>query len=139
MPWGTAKLCASASVVQQLPLQAAADDAAVIPAELVADRLLQALEIVEAHLLGERVVERGGDRLVDLLDLDREHGVLAGELGVAVVRGEGHVDRPLLAGLGADQLVLEAGNELARAELEPEVLGRCRPGTPCRRACRRNR
>ena len=39
-----------------------------------------------------------------------------------IVGGKGHVDRALVAGLGADQLILEARDQPARAELDRHVL-----------------
>ena len=39
-----------------------------------------------------------------------------------IVGRERHFHIALLAGLGADQLILEAGNELARAQREIEIL-----------------
>ena len=49
-------------------------------------------------------------------DGDVEGGFLAGQMRRAVVVGEGDGDLLLVAGLGADQLVLEAGDEFLRAE-----------------------
>src|SRR5690606_24856861 len=111
-------------LIEQLALQPRAGHAAVVTRELVADRLLEALEIVEPHLLGEGIVDRSRYRLVDLLDLDREGRGLSGQILAAVGLREGDVDRPLLAGLGADKLVLEARDELSGAQLQAIVLGR---------------
>ncbi len=57
------------------------------------------------------------------LDRDGELRRLAGELGAAVIGREGHVDGALLAGLDADELVLEARNEAAGAELQAIIGG----------------
>ena len=48
--------------------------------------------------------------------------LFAGEFGFRIVRRESHIDIARLAHFGADELVLEAGNELPRAEHEVEVL-----------------
>ena len=56
--------------------------------------------------------------LLDLLDLDLEARLLAGQLLVAVVLGEGDLDRALLARGGSGELLLEALDQPARAELE---------------------
>ena len=72
---------------------------------------------------GEVVVELGQDLFADLFDLDREDRVFAGELLGLVVVGEGHLDLALLAGLGAGQLLLEALDQAAAAELEQVVAG----------------
>ena len=98
----------------------------------LADRLAEALLDVGAQLLegvelggfgGEVVVELGQDLFAHLLDLDREDRVFAGELLGLVVVGEGHLDLALVAGLGADQLLLEALDQAAAAELEQVVGG----------------
>ena len=102
--------------------------------ELALDRLLLALaqargdvlaqlgEAVEAGGLGgELVVELGQSLGLDLLDGHLELGAAAGELGGAVVIGEGDRDRALLAGAGAGQLLLEARDQPARSELEQLV------------------
>ncbi len=75
-----------------------------------------------ADVLGELVVKLGQLRLAHGVNLHLEGGVLAGELG-GVLLGEGHVDFSVLAGLHADELILEAGDEHAGADLEGVVLG----------------
>src|SRR5690606_38108181 len=82
--------------------------------------LLQALELAE--VLRELVVERR-----DLAAPDRAHAhaelrLLAGEHGAPVIVREAHADRALLAGAGADELLLEAGDQLRRAELDGVLL-----------------
>ena len=57
------------------------------------------------------------------LDGHREGRLLAGEVLGAVALGEGDLDLRLVAGLHADELLLEAGDEAARAEHQREVLG----------------
>src|SRR6185503_1844018 len=70
---------------------------------------------------GEVVVELGELLALDLLDRDLELGVAALELVSAVVVGERDLDGALVAGLGAGQLLLEAGHEPAGAELDELV------------------
>src|ERR687894_642342 len=100
-------------------------------AELVLDRLLVALDQPPAQVvaqLGERVeparLERqvvvglGQALLLDLAHGDREDRLAAGEaLGVVAVR-EGHSHLALLARACTGEPLLEAFDELARAELE---------------------
>ena len=89
---------------------------------LLLDVGLQLLQRVElGHVLGELVVDGGQLLDLDLVDLDVEHHGLAGQLG-GVVLGEGDVDVLLLAGLHADELILEAGNEAAGADLQIKSL-----------------
>src|SRR3954454_7920569 len=78
----------------------------------------QLVERVEAGLGGEVVVEGRQLLGLDLLDRDGELGLPAGQLGRAVVIGEGDRDGALVAGRRARELVLEAGHEAARAELD---------------------
>ena len=57
------------------------------------------------------------------LTVDGELGGLAGEVLGLVVVGEGDLDRALLAGAGALELLLEAGDQAAGAELEQVAAG----------------
>ena len=59
--------------------------------------------------------------VLDVLDLDGELRLLAGDVLGAVVLGERRRDRALLALDGADQTLFEAGDEVARAELDELV------------------
>ena len=86
--------------------------------EPLADVVAQLVERVEAGLGGELVVELGQLLGLDLLDRDGELGLLAGQLLGAVVVGERDLDRALLAGDRARELLLEARDEPARAELD---------------------
>src|SRR3954470_21832309 len=86
--------------------------------EALADVRAQLVERVEAGLGGEVVVEGRQLLGLDLLDRDGELGLPARQLGGAVVIGEGDRDRALLAGRRALELVLEAGHEAVRAELD---------------------
>ena len=84
------------------------------PRARLRDVLAQLVERVEAGGVGgEVVVELGQLLALDLLDRDLELARPAGEVLGAVVVGEGDRDRALVAGLGAAQLVLEAGDEPA--------------------------
>ena len=120
-------------------------------AELVLDLLLLGLEQpafdVRAQL--RDVVEAGVDRevlvhlrqvlLLDLLDGDLKRRVAPGEVLGAVVGGELQLDRARLAGAGAEQALLEAGDQVAAAELDQLVAalaalerlaGACRTARP---------
>ena len=74
--------------------------------------------VVAAGLDGEVVVQLGQPLLLDLLDLDGEGGVLAGEVLGRVVVGERDLDLALVAGGDAVELLLEARDQPARAELD---------------------
>ena len=56
------------------------------------------------------------------MDLDLEHGVLAGQV-LGVLLGEGDLDLALLTGRKADQLVLKARDEGAGAYLKRVIIG----------------
>ena len=93
-------------------------------ADFLADVGAQLLEGVElGGVGGELVVELGQDFLPHLFHLDREDRVFAGQVLGLVVLGEGDLDLDLVAGLGAGQLLLEALDQRARAELQQVVLG----------------
>ena len=96
-------------------------------------RPLQLLEVVEAERLGEFLVELGLAGDLHRLDRDVERRRLALQLLGRIIVREGDLDLALVAGLGADQLLLEARDQLARAELDRHVLRPCRPRTARRR------
>ena len=92
-------------------------------------------ESIAAGLDGEVVVELRQALLLDLLHLHGERGVLARELLGGVVVREGELDGALLARGRSRELLLEAGDQPAGAELHdlPAALaaieGRCHPST----------
>ena len=106
--------------------------------EPLADVLAQLVERVEAGLGGEVVVELGKLLGLDLLDRDRELGLLAGQLVGRVVLGEGDRDGALVARGGALELLLEAGHEPARAELDHLVAALAAGERLAVDACRRS-
>ena len=74
------------------------------------------------NVLGQLVVQLRQFGLLDALDLDLEHGGLAGQR-LCIIFREGDVDLALLAGLGADELFLKAGDESIGADLQIVILG----------------
>ena len=109
--------------VEQRALDPPARDVLHTGFDLAANRLAQTVDALMAELLGEFFIDLAGDGFLDLLHRNLEHGFLARQIGIAVIPGEGHRDVLAVAGLGADQLVLEAGNEGSRSERQMEVLG----------------
>ena len=92
--------------------------------DALADGVLQLVEsVVLADVLGKVVVQLGQLLVLDLMQLDLEGGVLAGQLLSLVLLGELDVDVELLAGLVADDLLLKAGDEGAGAQHQRVVLG----------------
>ncbi len=77
--------------------------------------------IGEALLPGEFIVPLRGGAAGDLMYLDAEHRVLAGQFG-DVFRGERHLHVPLLAHGGAGYLLLKAGDEVAAAQQQGILL-----------------
>ena len=75
-----------------------------------------------ARVGGELVVELGQPLGLDLVDRDFEHGGLAAE-PAGVLLGERDLDVALLAGAGAQQLLLEAREQPSRPELEQLIAG----------------
>ena len=92
--------------------------------DTLADRVLQLVQgVVLADVLGEIVIQFGQLLVLDLVQLDLEGGVLASQLLSLVLLGELDVDVELLAGLVADDLLLETGDEGAGAQHQRVVLG----------------
>ena len=79
--------------------------------------------LVVGDVLGQLVVHFRKLGLLDALDGDFEGGLLAGQR-LNVVLGEGDDDIALVAGLHANDLLLEAGHERVGAELKVIILGR---------------
>src|SRR4051794_6234729 len=87
------------------------------------DVVLELVERVEAGAVhGEMVVDGRERLLLDLLDLHGEDGLLPRQVLGLVVVGERHADLVILARAGARELLLEAGDEAARPELD-ELVG----------------
>ena len=116
------EVVATGQLVKQLALHVGTRQAVQFLRLLVADQALQLVEVLQAERLCELLVD-GARRFGP----DRFHGcgegrILALELLRRIVRGEGDVEFPRLADLGADELVLEARDQLAGAELDRHVL-----------------
>ena len=120
---GSSNSCALLELVEQLALQLHARGVGVLAADLRADQLLQLRDAFDTERLGELVVDLGTHGRSDLLHLDGELRGFAGQRGDRIVVGEGGDDIALLAGLGAGQAVLEAGDEVALAEHDRGALG----------------
>ncbi len=71
----------------------------------------------------EVVVELGLDLLAELAEVDREMRLLAGQLGLRVVVGEGDVELGRAADLEADQVGLEARDQALLAEDQRHPVG----------------
>ena len=108
-------------LVEQVALSALPGQPAIFLTELLADRGLQRGEILEAERLGERIVDRHLDALVDFLDRAVEDRVLAGQIVDIVVVGERHLDLERYARVDTHQLLLEARDELVGSELKPDA------------------
>ena len=67
--------------------------------QLLAHALAQLFQIVDAQALGQLVVDGRGNELLQLLHVDVEDGILAGQLLARIVGREGHLDLALVAGL----------------------------------------
>ena len=102
--------------IEQGPLQLEACGTRKLRLQVGAEQFLELLKVLDAQALGQRVVHLARHRSPDFLDLDGELGVLSGELSGLILGGEGHLDQDLVSRLGADELLLETGNELAGAE-----------------------
>lgn len=77
-----------------------------------------------ADLLGEGIIQRVGRNGADLVDVAAEFRVLARQLRRVILGREGHVDRHVVAGVLADELLFKAGDERAAAEDQRLLFGR---------------
>ena len=77
-----------------------------------------------ADLLGEGIIQRVGRDGADLVDVAAEFRVLARQLRRVILGREGHVDRHVVAGVLADELLFKAGDERAAAEDQRLLFGR---------------
>ena len=116
------ELVGSVELVEQLALDLLARHRAELALDLAAHDLAQALQRFQAEVLGRLVVDLECAGLGHFLDGDVEGGFLAGQMRRLVILREGHGDLLLVAGLGADQLVLEAGDEFLGAEHQRLVV-----------------
>ena len=121
---GSSKVIELVQRVEHVALQLHGRHLAELLAHALLDRVLELGQVLEAHLLGEVFVDGGLLRRFHLGHLDREGSRLAGQLGHAIGLGEGHPHSALVAGLGADELLLETGDELVRSELQRHVIRR---------------
>ncbi len=88
-----------------------------VPLEPLLDAQAQLGHVRElAHLGRELVVDRGHDLLAQLLDIDREVGLLAGQAGLAVVGREVDVELEVVAHPAAHDVGLEARDQALLAQ-----------------------
>ena len=96
-----------------------------VPLQTLADLRPQGVQVgVVADGAGELVVRVGCDLLAELLHGHREVRVLPGEVRLGIVRREGDVELLRLTDRGADDVVLESGDEPAVAHDHGGAVGR---------------
>ena len=96
-----------------------------VPLEPLLDVGPQRLDVGEvAERPDEVLVEVGQDLLAQFAHVDREVGLLAGQLGLGVVVGEGDVELGRPADLEADEIGFEARDEPLLTEDQRHPLGR---------------
>ena len=110
-------------LVEQAALHHLTRGTGILGLEALTDLALETVEILGTELLGQLVVDLGGDRLLDGLDGHVEHGGLAGEVLCAVLFREVHFHGLLVTDLDAGQLLFEARDERARAQHQRVILG----------------
>ena len=84
-------------------------------------RLLELVERFEAERFGKRVVDGDAGGHLDRFRRDLELGFLSGQVRRRIAGRERHLHLPRLTGRHADQLVLEAGNERARPDIDADI------------------
>ena len=126
-------------LVEQRALDLLARRAGVLALDALAHGVAQLGERFQSERLGELVVERDRAGRFHRLCRDRKGRVFAGDGGRRIVFGKFHVEGPAFAGFDADELILEARNELAGAEHHRHVLaGAALEGLAVHRALERH-
>ena len=118
------EVVALCELVEQLALHVGARQPVVLLLDLAAQQLLQLIEALETQVLRELVVDRVLARGRHRLDDEVEGRRLPGELLGGIIVGEGDRDLLLVARLDAHDLVLEAGDQATRADLDRHVGAR---------------
>src|SRR5712691_1256400 len=108
-------------MIEQLALEPLAAVPGVLLLETPLDRLLELVEGLEPERLRKGLVDRDRARRLDRFRRHVELGRLAGKLLAHVVGGERDLHEPRLAGGHADELILEAGNERSRSDIDADV------------------
>ena len=119
---GHGEIAALGQLVEQPPLHVGAGKAVQLLLLLVAEQAAKLVEVFQAKRLGEVVVGLGFAGDLHRLDGDVEHRGFALQRSGRIILGESDLHFAAVAGFGADQLVLEAGDQPARAELDRHVL-----------------
>ena len=109
-------------LVEQRALDLLSRRGGVLALDAIAQRIAQLGERFHPERLGELVVERDFARRLHRICRHREGGVFARNGGRGIAFRELDVEGPAFAGLDADQLILEARNELARAKHHRHVF-----------------
>ncbi len=119
---GDREVVALGQLVEQGPLQPQSRGRRVIALHLLLHLRSQLGEAFEADGLAQLVVDHGRQKLPDLLHIDLEDRFLAGEVLGRVILGKGDPHGAVLPGRGADQLLLETGDQTALAECDLAVF-----------------
>ncbi len=123
MPGGTGKVVTFCQLVEQRPLQAQTRCCVIIALHAAAASLGAVLQGSPGPTaLTEFVVYSDRQPPPDFLHINIKVRLLAGEIRNRVICGEGYPDLTVVAGSGADQLVLEARNRAACAQDDLTIL-----------------
>ena len=109
-------------MVEQLAFHIGACEPVQLLLDLTFEQATELLEIFEAQCLGEIIVCNGSLGSLYLLDDKVERRLLTLQVGNVVIVWKRHVDLLFVAGFHADQLILEARNQAARADLDRHVV-----------------
>ncbi len=112
------EIIALGELVEETALQPLAGNPGVVPLQALANLLAQLGERLEPDCLRQLVIDGRRQAMAHLLYGDLEHPLLAGHVGVAVIRGKGDVHLAGFAGADAFQLIGEAGEQPGGAELD---------------------
>ena len=109
--------------IEQCALELLPRSAGMFALQAVLDAVAQLLKRFQPERLGEVVVDRDRAGRLHRARRHGERGVLAGQRRRRIGVGEFDIEGAAFAGLDADEVILEAGNELGRAEHDRHAFG----------------
>ena len=118
--WRQIEIMFLGQLVEQVFFQMAARHLAVIGANLLTHGFFQLFEAFHAQRAGEFFGDFSVFGFAHFMHGAFENGGFASQIGGAIIGWEIDGDIDFIAGFGADQLLFEAGNKLARAQLKVE-------------------
>ena len=109
-------------LIKKRPLQMGAAELSIFGFDLLADRRFQRIERFHPERFRKFFIDSDRCRLLDFLNGDIERHLFALEFLIRMIVRHIHLDHLLIAALGADNLLLKAGNKSSLTQLELKVI-----------------